>query len=468
MLRVSRRFEVKPALRANRMSLSIRRALSAVTFASILTWVFASAAASSQLTIYRGMTLIDGTGAAPTMDMSIVVEGERIRAVVSDTQASQYASDANVIDAHGLYALPGLIDSHVHMATSPNRRFAEALLRRDVYSGITTVRDMAGDGRQLADLSRAARMAEMPSPDIYYAALMAGPEFFKDPRTHEAAKGAVAGEVPWMRAITADTDMTLAVAEAHGTGATAIKIYADLPEVLVQRITAEAHRQNMLVWAHATVFPASPRQVVDAGVDIVSHSCLLGYQVSDPIPRAYHDRAPVDAAKLAGDNPEIDSLLADMKSRGTVLDATLTVYDTMSRVPNPKTPPYCSAALAEKLTDEAHRAGIPISTGTDDPGEWNDPWPSLFGELSLLVHHAGFTPMEALVASSRVGAMTVGKTAETGTIEAGKLANLMFVAKNPLDDIDNLETVTMTVKRGALYRRSDYRPITKDEAQGEM
>jgi imidazolonepropionase-like amidohydrolase len=76
--------------------------------------------------------------------------------------------------------------------------------------------------------------------------------------------------------------------------------------------------------------------------------------------------------------------------------------------------------------------------------------------------------MEAIVASARIGAMTVGRTAEMGTIEPGKLANLMFVAKNPLDDIANLKTVTMTVKRGELYRRSEYRPITKDEAVGEM
>jgi imidazolonepropionase-like amidohydrolase len=428
----------------------------------------ASAADSPKLTVYRGMTLIDGTGAAPKADMAIVVDGEHIRAVVPDTQASQYASGANVIDAHGQYVLPGLIDSHVHMATSPNRPFAEALLRRDVYSGITAVRDMAGDGRMLADLSRAARMAEIPSPDIYYAALMAGPEFFKDPRTHAAARGAVAGEVPWMRAVTPDTDMSLAVAEAHGTGATAIKIYADLPGVLVGKITAEAHRQHMLVWAHASVFPATPREGVDAGIDVVSHACMLGYQISDPIPRAYHDRAPVDAAKLAGDNPEIDSLLADMKQRGTILDATLYVYDEMSRVPNPHPAPYCPLSLAEKLAGEAHQTGIPISAGTDSPGAWDAPYPSLFDEMSLLVHHAGFSPMEAIEASAKVGAMTVGHNADMGTIEPGKLANLMFVAKSPLADIDNLKTVTMTVKRGVLYRRSDYRPITKDEAKGEM
>ena len=65
-----------------------------------------------------------------------------------------YAKGATVVDARGLYAIPGLIDSHVHLATAPNRRYAEALLRRDVYSGVTAVRDMAGDARLLADLSR--------------------------------------------------------------------------------------------------------------------------------------------------------------------------------------------------------------------------------------------------------------------------------------------------------------------------
>jgi imidazolonepropionase-like amidohydrolase len=438
--------------------------------ASVALGASASQAATEtpKLTIYRGATLIDGTGAGPRADMALVVDGEHIRAVVPDGQASQYASGASVIDAHGLTVLPGLIDSHVHMATSPNRRFAEALLRRDVYSGVTAVRDMAGDARMLADLSRAARMAEVPSPDIYFAALMAGPEFFKDPRTVDSAQGAVPGEVPWMRAITSDTDLTLAVAEAHGTGATAIKIYADLPATLVQGITAEAHRQHMLVWAHAAVFPASPREVVDAGVDVVSHACLLGYQASDAMPPAYHHRAPVDETRLASDNRQIDDLLADMKQRGTILDATLFVYDVMWHVPGAQPPPYCTLATAERLAADAHLAGIPISAGTDAPGEWNDAYPSLFEELSLLVHHAGFTPMEAIVASARIGAMTVGRTAEMGTIEPGKLANLMFVAKNPLDDIANLKTVTMTVKRGELYRRSEYRPITKDEAVGEM
>src|ERR1700733_12052734 len=231
----------------------------------------AVAADSAKLSVYRGASVIDGTGAALKRDVAIVVDGERIRAVVPDAQAAPYLRGATVIDAHGLYALPGLIDSHVHLATSPNRRYAEALLRRDVYSGLTAVRDMAGDARLLADLSRGALLSEIAAPDIYYAALMAGPEFFKDPRTADSTRGAVPGEVPWMRAVTTSTDLRLAVAEARGTGATAIKIYADLSGTLVRNIVDEAHRQNLLVWAHAAVFPASPREVIDSGVDVVSH-----------------------------------------------------------------------------------------------------------------------------------------------------------------------------------------------------
>src|SRR5690606_13449342 len=140
----------------------------------------------------------------------------------------------------------------------------------DLYSGITSTRDMADDLRNIADLARASRIHEIPGPDIYYAALMAGPSFFEDPRVQAASLGAVGGEVPWMRAISPQTDLTMAVAQARGTGASAIKIYANLPGAEVARITAEAHRQGVPIWAHAAVFPATPKEVLDAGADVVS------------------------------------------------------------------------------------------------------------------------------------------------------------------------------------------------------
>ena len=172
--------------------------------------------------------------------------------------------------------------------------------------------------------------------------------------------------------------------------------------------------------------------------------------------------------KFKGDNPTLDALFADMKKRGTILDATVYVYEVMWQVPNAQPRPYCSLALAEKIAGEAHRAGVKISAGTDAPGAWDAPYPSLDDELALLVHGAGFTPMDAIVAATRIGAMTIAQEQNIGTIAPGKLANLFFVAKNPLADIANIKTVTLTVKRGAQYFRKDYRPITKDEAKGEM
>ncbi len=417
--------------------------------------------------VYNHVTVIDGTGAAAKPDMAIVTRGARIVSVVP---AADAPSSGEQIDMQGAYALPGLINTHVHMATSPNTPFAEALLRRDLYGGITAVRDMAGDTRELAFLSRAALLGETPSPDIYYAALMAGPAFFKDQRTHDAARGATPGAVPWMQAITPKTDLKIAVAEARGTSATGIKIYADLPARLVDRITAEAHRQHMLVWDHAAVFPASPRQVIDSGVDVASHVCMLAYQASDKIPRAYHNRANVQEEKFAGPTaiPAMADLFADMKKRGTILDATLYVYKVMWDVPDAKSAPYCTLSLAEKLAAQAHRAGVDISTGTDANAKWDAPFPALYDELALLVHHAGMTPLDAIRAATLVGARAIGQDKVMGTIASGKLANLMFVSEDPRVDIGNLKSVVLTVKRGRRYARKSYRPIARSETEGEF
>ena len=294
---------------------------------------------------------------------------------------------------------------------------------------------------------------------------MAGPEFFKDPRTVQSTQGGPKpGEASWMRAITPRTDLPLAVAEAKGTGATAIKIYADLPAPLVRAVTAEAHRQHLLVWAHAAVFPASPRDGIDAGVDAVSHVCMLGYQASPAMPRAYHGRAPVDARRLMRDDPALDALFADMRSRGTVLDATLYVYAVIDNMKDATPPPYCTLRTASMLLGRAYRAGVAISAGTDADSDWHDPLPALPDEMELLAR-AGMTPMDAIRAATSVAARTIGKQREMGTLAPGKLANIVFLAKDPLAAIANVKSVTLTLKRGREYPRRAYRPITKDEAR---
>lgn len=416
-----------------------------------------SLAAAEAMTLYRSATLIDGTGAAPKPGMSILVKGERIERVWKEGDvAFKLPPDTKVVDMAGKYVLPGLIDSHEHLATPPNRPFAEAQMRRDLYGGITAIRDMADDLRNVADLARASRLAEIPGPDIYFAAFMAGPSFFEDPRVAAASLGETPGQTPWMKAVGPQTDIAEAVTIARGTGASAIKVYANLPREEVIRIVAEAHRQGVPIWAHAAVFPATPKDVLDAKADVVSHVCMLAYQVSDPIPGQYHNRAAVEEVRFGEDvHPEIARLLAQMKAQGTVLDATVRIYEAMKgRVAKP----YCSTELAAQLTRQALEAGVIVSAGTDGFSAPEAAFPALYEELELLVDKAGFTPMQALVAATRNGALSVRKDADFGTIEAGKLANLVFTAKDPSKDIRALRTITLTVKRGKPHARADYDP----------
>jgi imidazolonepropionase-like amidohydrolase len=257
-----------------------------------------------------------------------------------------------------------------------------------------------------------------------------------------------------MQAITPRTNLPLAIAEARGTGASAIKIYADLPGPLVAAITAEAHRQHLPVWAHATVFPALPSEVVNAGVDVVSHACLLGFEISRPPVARYEDTHVVDVAAVMQPNKDMDALFSAMKHRGTILDATLFTYeDSPSR--------SCPDGINDYLAREAYRAGIPLSAGTDDDADWKDPASALDTELELLVHQVGMTPADALRAATLTGARAAGVDYDVGSITVGKLANLLVLDKDPLQDIANIRSVNLTVKRGVRYPHADYKPTTE-------
>ena len=251
---------------------------------------------AARVVAYRGATLVDVRRGELRRGLTIVARGETIEALLP--QDAALPAGAETVDVAGLYAVPGLIDVHQHVENGRGRRAAEAVLRREIYSGVTTVRDMVGDARILAYLSRAARLGEVAAPDLDFAGFVAGPGYFIDDRMHDLVLGEVAGKVPWLQKIGPETDLPLAVARIVGTGARGVKVYGNLDSVSVARIAAEAHRQGLAVWAHAAVFPATPKEVVEAGVDSVSHVCMLAYQTLAVPPVSYHDRAPLDQAAL--------------------------------------------------------------------------------------------------------------------------------------------------------------------------
>src|SRR3546814_11972330 len=109
-------------------------------------------------------------------------EGERIVAGGQEDVWAARAGAPRSGDLYGRIVIAGLFDSHDHLAATPNRTRVEAIRRRQLYGGVTAVRDMADDLRAVGELARASLVGEIAAPDIYYAALMAGPPFFADPR----------------------------------------------------------------------------------------------------------------------------------------------------------------------------------------------------------------------------------------------------------------------------------------------
>jgi imidazolonepropionase-like amidohydrolase len=403
-------------------------------------------------------TVIDGTSSSPRANQTVLLQGEWIAAIFP-TGSRVLPPGTTTIDLTGQFLIPGLIDTHVHVATDPSKEDtqvrAHRRLRNALMGGITAVRDMAGDVRSLGLLQREALLGEIPSPDLYYVALFAGPEFFADPRTHDASRGLVAGQIAWMRAITDSTDLHQAVAEARGSGATAIKLYAALSGELARRITTEAHAQGLAVWAHAALRPATPIDVVIAGVDVVSHASLTAIAM-DPARRAA-DLKALPGQPLDLEDPGLDTLFREMVRRHTVLEPTLLVYaDSPSR-----------QRLAGEIARRAHNQGVTIVAGTDTlAGADSDTLelPNLHAELELLVRLGGLTPAEALTSATRNAATILGASASRGTVEAGKLADLVVLRHNPLSDIRNTRSITLVVKRGQLYRRcSLYQTRTRSD-----
>ncbi len=419
----------------------------------ILITQYSSAQVSLGTYALTNATIIDVKNKKLSPEQTIIIRNNKMDRIVSGT--IRLPDSIIVINLHGKYVIPGLIDSHVHLATDPSeikRPAIEEVLSRMLYSGITSVRDMAGDARTLAGLSRDAIVGDINSPDIYYAALMAGPEFFTDPRTASSTQGGIDGEMPYMRAITDSSDLRLIVAEAKGSGATGIKLYANLSGELVKKVVAEANKQNIIVWAHAALFPAKPTEVVDAGVNVISHAPMLSYEVyenKDSIPAFWKNKENPDNSDGFWNSEEkklnLHRLFNLMKEKGTILDATLSTYKNLGQE-NPKY--KWEVQIGYSIVRQAHKEGVKISAGTD-----TDQKSFVQEEIKLLVNQCGFTPIEAIIAATEISAEAIGISDTHGTIETGKAADLLILEKNPVNDINNIDSVFMVIKSGRIYKK---------------
>lgn len=423
-------------------------------FSSAISFVYTHGQFAPGCIAFKDVTLIDGNSKNEFYHYTVLLRKDSILAV-GPANRIVIPDSSMILNCSGKFLMPGLIDTHVHLATDPSkddiRARAEKDLKAMLLSGITTVRDMAGDARALASLQRDAELDEIIAPDIYYAALMAGPGFFKDPRTHQTTAGGIAGEMPYMKAVTDSTDLRIAVAEAKGSGATALKLYADLSGALAKRITAEAHSQHLLVWSHANLTTASAREVIDADVNSISHAAMISGWYSGNVPAACLKQGLTTAFwDSVYHTLPVNELISALRLHRTILDATVLTYKIAGT--DATMPPARRAAwmalyeIGKRFTKSAQEAGIPVCAGTDvDENKF------VQREIKLLVNDCGFSPMEALISSTKNGARALGIEKISGTVEAGKVANLVLLSADPATEIDNLEKVELVIKHGKIY-----------------
>lgn len=380
-----------------------------------------------------GATVIDGTGAPPFRDATIIVENGCITAVGPRSQV-EVPDGAERRDLTGLTILPGFIDSHVHISFAlprgPDDPQAEAriseVLREFLRNGVTTIRDLGGAYPWIIGLSRSIEDGRREGPRI----LAAGP-MLTSPGGHPAGTLLRGNQL----AIDTSTRQLLSPEQARATvsdlaagGVNVIKAVvdcrgrADSPERIptldtatLGAIVAEAGASSLPVTVHWGN--------VDELRSIVA---LRPTQLE-------HCRC----------EPIQTSVIDDIKRAGIVVDATLVIAEA-------------SAASAEQdflgalqNVRRLREAGVSITAGTDAPLR-NLPFgESLHRELELLVD-AGLTPMEAIEAATSSPAKAMKRGDEIGAVQSGKRADLIAVAGDPLQNISDTRKIKFVIRDGRI------------------
>ena len=409
----------------------------------------------------RDVTLIDGTGAPPVAGATIVIEDGRI---VAAGAANGTPESAEVIDGRGLWAVPGLIDTHVHIEL-----VGAATLPLFLALGLTTIRDLGGAVDLLLEARRSLEDG-VDGPRL----LFTGPMIDGEPPTF-----------PTLVRPTPDPEAAArAVEEQLAAGADAIKLYTTLtPESLRRSIDQVAGRVPVTGHLGSTL----SSEAMEAGINGLEHALLTPY--NDLAPEELRTApgetmmspgfwakmnkgwAQVDLASEqtrrwidlvvehdvsfcptltvapgAGDEPNADELRYAPRVAERWLEAT-SQREALRLPPEARERALQLRAKLQELVGQVHRAGGRVVTGTDTGAVRSlVPGFSLHRELALLAG-SGFSNMDALRAATARAAEALWRD-DLGTIETGKQADLLLLRNDPLQDLGALRDIHRIVLGG--------------------
>ena len=405
--------------------------------------------------VLKNGRLIDGTGASPVDGATIVIRDSRIAAVTTRSE-SDFPADAEIIDVAGLTILPGLIDCHDHMANhrydlahrwridepqSTRHLRTAAVLKNTLAAGYTTIRDAAGCD---AGFKRAIEEGLIAGPRLVLSLSIISPIggigdavspsglplddcccIPGDPLLPNSVVNTLADVRPVVRRmVRAGADVikcatTGGASSRPGHGPRDGAFNLDEMQALVD----EAQALDRRVMCHA-LGGRGLDIAIEAGVNSIEHGSYL-----DENPRH----------------------LERMAERGIFFVPTLLVYEYHRKSPTPHVRERAQALVEHHVASirRALEIGVKIVAGTDAGGHGH---PANAGELECLVK-SGMTPMQALQAATGWAAECLGQEAELGTINTGKLADLVVVEGDPLADIALLrdpDRIALVIKDGEI------------------
>lgn len=431
------------------------------------------------------VTVIDGTGAPARTDQTVLIEAGRI-AGIGPSSRTHAPRTARIVDARGLYLMPGMWDLHVHIWD------ADLALPLFLANGVTGVRNTGGHPDDLKRWRQELTEGKRLGPNL----VACGPVVDGAPPVHPDHSMVVENPAQARAAVDA----------LKSQGWDCVKVYDNVSRESYFAIAAEAKRDSVPLVGHVPL-SVTALEASDAGQKSIEHLDGLDYVISsrgdalrgDRLARIGKPPQPGEMMKLpmrianelteladTYDESRARDLFAHLARNGTWQVPTLSVAHVYGSIGdsglyaderlkyvarqerdgwehNPivhiEIPEYVQArkrALqqAMRITRAARQAGVQFLAGTDSGGV---PYLyygfSLHDELVLLVE-TGFTPMEALQAATRNAAEFLGFQ-DAGTIETGKRADLVLLAADPLADIHNTEKIEAVVLGGNFLNRQE-------------
>ncbi|MCB0491470.1 MAG: amidohydrolase family protein [Cyclobacteriaceae bacterium] len=460
--------------------------------------------AQAQYKAIVGATLINSNGDKPLENSTVLINNNKIEKI-GKTGKVNLPEGTEIINAEGKYLIPGLIDSHVHFFQSGGLYTRpDAVDLREVFSyeqelamikerlprtfasylsaGVTAVADVGGP--MLNFDIRAQANSTQKAPRVF----VAGPliSTVANPKLD-------VGDPPIVK-VSSNEEVDQLVQQLANQKADFVKIWFIVsPQLnfednlkLIQRTIDQSHKHGIRVAVHATQL-ATAKESVRAGADILVHS-VDDKEVDDEFIQLLKQKGTIYTSSISVldgynrtfaqqfDFTPADFEIADPYFMGSLFDLRKIdkekLPDRVKSIMKDPNPAITSAServnIAKKNLKKLQEAGITIATGTDAGNIGTLHASSMHQELSIM-QQAGLSANEILINSTLNGAKLIGKQKELGSISSGKLADLVILNKNPLEDVANYGSISTVIKNGKAFDPKELlSPTPEDLAQRQL